>query len=151
MAEPLQELIERFREAGCKDPEGWAGSEIREGIAQFARFIFLRELWKCAIPSGSREWLRTLELPNDDGKGGVKRRLKESSASIDDLTALVRAAQVSVVRDVAYLLDGYAPNGGHVEEVSWGLYELDDDFAPKRDMGGLHESVDDENEFQSNT
>ncbi|MBM4075787.1 MAG: hypothetical protein FJ267_09110 [Planctomycetes bacterium] len=151
MTEPLQELIERFRQAGCKDPEGWATSEIQEGIAQFARFIFLRELWKCAIPSGSREWLRTLELPNDDGKGGVKRRLKESSASIDDLSALVRAAQVSVVRDVAYLLDGYPPKGDLVEEVSWGLYQLDEDFHPKREMGGLHESVVDEDEFPSET
>jgi hypothetical protein len=39
------------------------------------------------------------------------------------------------------------PQGGIVEEVIWGLYELDDDFKPKRDMDALHESVDDEDEF----
>lgn len=144
MADSLQDLIERFRRAGCRDPEGWAGSEFREGIAQFAGFIFLRELWKCAIQAGSHDWLRTLELPNDDGRGGVKRRLKESTASIDDLTELVRAAQVDVVRNVAYLIDGYAPEGGHVEDVHWGLYELDDEYKPSREIDGLHESIDDD-------
>lgn len=143
MDEKLLKLIEKFRAAGCPDPESWASSEINEGFAQFAGFIFLRELWKLVTPEGSREWLRDLDLPNDDGRGGVKRRLKESSASIEDLTALVRAAQIKAVRGVAYLLDGYAPEGGLVEEVSWGLYELDEDFNPVREIDGLHESVDD--------
>jgi len=144
MTDPLQELIDRFRDAGCANPESWASSEINEGIAQFARFVFLRELWKLVAPKGSREWWRWLELPNDDEKGGVKRRLRESSASIDDLTELVRAAQSEVVRRVAYLLDGYAPHGGLIEEVDWGLFELDDELQPRRAIGGLHESVDDE-------
>jgi hypothetical protein len=143
MNDKLEALIAKFHEAGCTDAESWASSEINEDIAQFARFVFLRDLWKLAIRKGSREWLRELDLPNDDGQGGAKRRLKESSASIDDLTELVRAAQRHVVRNVAYLLDGYAPGGGHVEEVDWGLFELDDQGQPARAMGGLHESVDD--------
>ncbi|MBS0264775.1 MAG: hypothetical protein JSS02_22765 [Planctomycetes bacterium] len=148
MADPLQELMERFRQAGCRDPEGWASSEIQHGIPQFARFVFLRELWKCAASRGSHEWLRHLDLPNDDGKGGVKRRLKESTASIDDLTELVRAAQAEVVRNVAYLLDGYVPDEDLVEKIRWGLFELDDDLKPARELDGLHESVDDD-EFHS--
>lgn len=147
MADSLAELIERFRQAGCSDPESWARSEHEQGIAQFARFVFLRELWKCALPNGSRAWLSSLELPNDDGRGGALRRLKESTANVDDLSELVRAAQASVVRSVASLLDGYAPEGGMVEEVSWGLFELDADFRPEREIDALHESVDDE-EFQ---
>jgi hypothetical protein len=144
MADSLEELIERFRAAGCRDPESWARSEINEGIAQFARFIFLRELWKCALPQGSRAWISSLELPNDDGRGGALRRLKESTASIDDLGELVRAAQVSVVRDVAFMLDGYAPAGDMVEDVNWGLFELDANGRPAREIGGLHESIEDD-------
>lgn len=144
MAESLEELIERFRAAGCADPESWARSELNEGISQFARFVFLRELRKCALPSGSRAWLSGLELPNDDGRGGALRRLKESTANIDDLAELVRAAQLSVVHAVAYLLDGYSPDGGLVEEVNWGLFELDANGRPAREMGGLHESIEED-------
>lgn len=143
MNDALEELTAKFRAAGCGNPESWAASEINENIAQYARFIFLRELWKLVIPKGSREWLRHLDLPDDDGSGGPKRRLKESSASIDDLAELVRAAQTDVIRNVASLLDGYTPEGGMVE-INWGLYELDDDGIPQRDMDGLHESVDDD-------
>ncbi len=97
MDDRLSALIEKFRAAGSADPESWAASEINEDIAQFARFFFLWELWKLVVPKGSREWLRHLELPNDDGCGGVRRRLKKSSATVDDLTELVRAAQSEVV------------------------------------------------------
>lgn len=138
MDETLESLIAKFRAAGCTDPESWAASELNEDIAQFARFIFLRELWKLVVPKGSREWLRHLDMENDDGRGGVKRRLKESTAAIDDLTELVRATQISVVREVAYLLDGCVE-----KEASWGLYELDDDCKPARAIDCLHESIDD--------
>ena len=124
-----------------QNPESWASSEINENIAQFARFIFLRDLWKMVTPKGSREWLRDIELPNDDGQGGVKQHIKESSAKIDDLTELVRAQATRV--NVAYLLDGYAPGGGHVEEVQWAIFELDDEGESARAIDGLHESVDD--------
>jgi hypothetical protein len=143
MDDRLAALIEKFRAVGSADPESWAASEINEDIAQFARFVFLRELWKLVVPKDSREWLRHLELPNDDGRGGVRRRLKESSASMDDLTELVRASQSEVFRNVAYLLDSCASEDDHIDEVGWGLYGLDDTGTPVRKMDGLHESVED--------
>ncbi len=39
------DLVGRFRAAGCKDPEGWARSEVSENFAQYARFLFLRDSW----------------------------------------------------------------------------------------------------------
>lgn len=147
MSESLNDLIERFRRAGCSEPESWARSEFEEGIPQYARFVFLRELWKMVAPKGSRDWLRHLELPNDDGKGGARRRLNESSASMDDLTELVRCAQAEVVRKVAFLLDGYPSDDGDGEDFTWGLFEVDHEQRPGRAIDGLHESVGDE-EFQ---
>jgi hypothetical protein len=144
MDERLGALIARFRAAGCRNAESWASSEIAEGIPQFARFIFLQNLRRLVTAEGSREWLRRLALPNDDGRGGIRRRLTESSATIEDLTELVRAAQAEVVRGVAYLLDGYLPGGELVKEVQWGLYELDAESNPARSIDGLHESIDDE-------
>ena len=41
-----KELTEIFRKLGAEDPEDWARSQIREGIPQLARFLFLREAWR---------------------------------------------------------------------------------------------------------
>lgn len=41
-------LADRFRELGAEDPEGWAASEVEEDIAQLARFLLLRRVWRSA-------------------------------------------------------------------------------------------------------
>src|SRR5262249_25800627 len=41
-----QELTELFRKLGADDPAGWARSQIREGIPQLARYLFLRQAWR---------------------------------------------------------------------------------------------------------
>lgn len=40
----LKSLTEIFRQAGAKDPESWASSQIEEGINQLARFSFLKTI-----------------------------------------------------------------------------------------------------------
>ncbi len=37
------ELTELFARLGARDPEKWARSQIKEGIPQLARFLFLRQ------------------------------------------------------------------------------------------------------------
>ena len=41
-----QELTELFRKLGAPHPEGWAHSQITEGILQLPRYLFLREAWR---------------------------------------------------------------------------------------------------------
>jgi hypothetical protein len=144
MEDSLAALIERFRQVGAGNPESWARSEVDEDIPQFARFIFLRELWKLVTPIGDRKWQRSVQFPNDDGRGGALRRVKEAGASIDDLTAIVRSVQIQTIRDVASILDMVIEPEPIAADVRWGLFELGDDLQPTRRMDGLHESVDDE-------
>lgn len=57
-ARKIRELAEHFRAFGCDDPESWARSEIREGINQYARFVFLHEAWRTAvIGDGATSWI----------------------------------------------------------------------------------------------
>ena len=139
----FSDLVERFRRLGCHDPEGWARSEIQEGIPQLARFVFLRQLWALVVPRNDRRALNRFAGPNDDGRGGALRRLKDAGASPDDLLIVVREAQSEVVRQAAYLLDQCDEPGQDFVDVKWALYELDSSFDPMRPIGGLHESVDD--------
>jgi hypothetical protein len=38
------ELTALFKKVGARKPEGWARSQIEEGIPQLARFLFLRQV-----------------------------------------------------------------------------------------------------------
>ncbi|MCP4385018.1 MAG: hypothetical protein GY798_27005 [Hyphomicrobiales bacterium] len=55
MKRSLDELSAIFKALGADDPEGWAGSEIRENIPQLARFLFLRQAWDRIFAEGRDE------------------------------------------------------------------------------------------------
>jgi len=38
-----EQLTALFQKLGARHPEGWARSQIKEGIPQLARFLFLRQ------------------------------------------------------------------------------------------------------------
>ena len=139
----LAALTETFRLAGADGPAEWAASQLGEGVPQLARFLFLREVTGLAA---ARSW-RVGGLPNDDGNGGVARRLAESSATNEDLAALVRAAKREVVRDLVHdVLDrggtDIDPAGGGdppTFDVHWRLFQTDADGKPLHPLDGLHE------------
>ena len=56
-SQSVEELAERLRSVGAEDPAGWAGSELREDIAQTARYLFLRALW--SELSGCLEYMKS--------------------------------------------------------------------------------------------
>jgi hypothetical protein len=41
-----KDLAATFRKLGARDPEGWADSQVEEGIPQLARYLFLRQAWR---------------------------------------------------------------------------------------------------------
>ena len=45
----IAKLTARMRDLGADDAEGWARSEVRENVAQQARYLFLRQLWAQGI------------------------------------------------------------------------------------------------------
>ena len=58
-----EELTAVFRKLGARDPESWAGSQIREGINQLARFVFLRKAWSLIVKEDDASWIDVLEVP----------------------------------------------------------------------------------------
>src|SRR5262245_24806012 len=79
-----RELTELFRKLGASDPEGWASSQIEDGIPQLARFLFLRQAWKNVVREDDPSWIDNViahaeKRPNDPyaGAGHALRRLRE--------------------------------------------------------------------------
>lgn len=132
------ELTERLRQAGARDPREWALSEVTEDIAQSARFLFLRGVWRrmhsCADEALSSE---------------LAGRLRRDGAPEDDLRALVQLALGRLAFDLLYLIDepdetvsDTAPERDVADDDRrWLLAEAaPDGTLTGRDVGGLHES-----------
>src|SRR5262249_3401782 len=107
----LEQLTELFRRSGARDPEGWANSEINEGINQLGRFLFLRQAWKQIVADGNEAWInsavaRAQKEPNGVGAGiGIAlQRALSAGATREDLTEIVRGMQWQLLSDLCYLL-----------------------------------------------
>ncbi|MEO5959959.1 MAG: hypothetical protein ABIR80_12655, partial [Opitutaceae bacterium] len=71
-SEKIRELSEQFRAVGAVEPESWARSQVQEGIPQYSRFIFLRQMWQSVVPEGDIAWIdseiaRVERKPRDPG------------------------------------------------------------------------------------
>jgi hypothetical protein len=137
-------LVERFRQLGCGNAESWARSEIDEDIPQLARFVFLRQLWNLVVTPENRRRLNDYAGPNDDGRGGALRRIKECGVDLNDLLTIVRESQIDMIREVASILDELYTLDSQYDGIRWGLFEIDDNDSPTRPIDCLHESIDDE-------
>jgi hypothetical protein len=133
----LDELAERFSSAGADEPSSWAGSELREDIAQFARYLFLRALWGrvCGYL--------------DDLTDEVER-IRTAGGNRDEMRRMLASNLYTLAFDVVYLLDepdGTMEEDGTTVDVGpedprWVLMEIGPDGAlTGRDVGGLHESL----------
>lgn len=74
------------------------------------------------------------------GTAHALRRLLDAGADRSDLQTVVRGMQAELVFDLCYLLaDPGVVEGNDI--VDWGLFELDENDEPGREITGLHESV----------
>lgn len=147
----IQEWTKHFRALGADDPEGWARSQVEEGIPQYARFVFLRTAWQSVISDGDTSWIdaqiqEAEQRPRDPGAGigPALKRMLAAGASRDDIAEVVRVMQWSVLAGLAYQLadPGVAQYPrADMPQVSWELFEVDEDGQPLHPIGGLHESV----------
>jgi hypothetical protein len=135
------ELSEVFQRLGARNPEAWARSQI----PQLARFIFLRQAWHSVVGEGDVSWISKADQIDPNGPGGGIRpalsRLLSKGAQQDDLTTVVRVMQWRVLSRLCYLLDGPAVPESAAKEISWRLFQVDEDERPIAPIGGLHESV----------
>jgi hypothetical protein len=141
-----QELTELFRKLGAPDPEGWAHSQITEGIPQLPRYLFLREAWRHVVSPGDRSWMseQRPEDPFEPGGelGPALDRILAAGARPEDLTTVVRVMQWHLLARLCVLMED--PGGGLEEEIGdiwWNLFLLDDTDRPTVPVDALIESV----------
>lgn len=143
------ELTALFRELGASSPENWASSQVNEGIPQLLRFFFLKNAWAGVAVEGETAWIER-EIKNARanpnrpyaGLGLALARCVDRGVSSQDLIEVARCLQAQMLFSIAYLLDGPSHEPGALEDVSWGLFQIDDEGQPiGAQISGLHESV----------
>src|SRR3712207_2067904 len=113
--EPRYDLSSRMRELGAPDPEEWAQSERAEGIAQEARWLFLRQVWPQFIDGHTPE--SALSLP-------AGRRAVDAGAAADDVALAMRAAAYEAVFGVlSRIFEGRDPDAPP-DAPGWALMEI---------------------------
>lgn len=143
------ELAELFRKLGAPDPEDWARSQVREGIPQLHRFLFLRQAWSDVLADGDTGWIDgTVEDSTQNptapyaGLGQALSRALESGASREDLSEIVRSMQAHLLFRLCYRLEDPMFEEDELEDISWGLFQTDEGGDPvSEQICGLHESV----------
>lgn len=141
-----EELTELFRKLGAPHPEGWAHSQITEGIPQLPRYLFLRQAWRQIVSPDDRQWVDEVASKDPNGPGGELRpavqRLLAAGGRMEDVTTVVRVMQWWLLSGLCVLMED--PGGGLEEEVEgiwWNLFLLDADYRPTVPVDALIESV----------
>ena len=144
------ELTKIFTELRASSPELWARSQVEEGIPQLLRFLFLKNAWQCVVDEGDSSWIEeeikfAQNRPQEPyaGLGQALEKLRSQGVPNKDLTTIARCLQAQMIFSLAYLLDaGPSVQTEEIQDVTWGLFQVDDDgrpFGPA--ISGLHESV----------
>lgn len=144
-----KKLIEAFRALGVRDAESWAHSEKEEGIPQLLRLLFLRNAWEYVVEEGDSAWIGRMidsskRSPDEPyaGLGSVLQTCREKGISDADLVHMARCLQAQMLFYVGYLLEGPTTVPPGMGEVTWGLFQTDENDVPYGPrIGGLHESV----------
>jgi hypothetical protein len=144
----LAALTRLLELAGSPDPADWAKSEVDENIPQLARFMFLRQAWRCVVSEDDTRWIdkhigvskRNSQSPGA-ALGPALERCLESGCSREDLLEVARTAQWQLLHAICYLLSDPAIEEPELQHIAWALVEIDRDGHLGREIGGLHESV----------
>lgn len=144
----IAELAKRFEALGAPDPRGWAASQVREGIPQLARYLFLRQAWRLIVPDGDTSWIAAdvASAERDPvapyaGVGHALARLRAGGASDSDLTDLVRGKQAELLFALCYLLEDPGLDEPEARDVLWALVQVTEEGEVVGPIPALHESV----------
>jgi hypothetical protein len=144
----IAQLAKRFEVLGAPDPAGWAASQVREGIPQLARYLFLRQAWRSIVDENDTAWIAasitaSRRDPNGPyaGVGQALARLKAIGASDRDLVDLVRGKQAELLFSLCYQLEDPAVDEPEGQDVLWALVQVTEEGEIVGPIAGLHESV----------
>lgn len=136
---------------GAVDPEGWARSQVQEGIPQYARFVFLRQMWQNVVREGDTSWIETEitqaeRRPRDPGAsvGPILKRMIAAGVSREDIAEFARVMQWQTLAGIAYQIDDSGSVSYPSEKmpnVHWALCETTEDGEVLHIIDALHESV----------
>jgi hypothetical protein len=156
MKQDLKKLTEIFASLGARDPEGWAKSQLEEGINQLHRFLFLKRAWQGVISEDKTEWIDAIVAESKkhptapfSGIGLALERMLAKGVDRDDIVDLVRGMQAETLFSFCTLLEDDFSDDPELEEldVHWALAEVDLDpetfeieFTGNA-IQALHESV----------
>jgi hypothetical protein len=142
------ELTALFKKLGARNPEGWARSQLEEGIPQLARFLFLRQAWAQVVHEDDGNWIhaqiqRSEKLPDEPfaGVGLALQKLRARGATDGELTDLVRGMQAELLYLFCHLLEDPGVVEPEVKDIAWGLVQVDEKGKFVSDICGLHGSV----------
>ena len=146
--EEIARLTRLFTKLGARDPEGWARSQVDEGIPQLARFLFLQQAWKLVVDEDDEEWIAAAQSAAAAARGEpggalgpALDRLLAQGASKKDLTTVVRVMQWRLLFSLCYLMEDPGLPDDEVGDIAWRLFQVDEEDQPIAPIGGLHESV----------
>lgn len=147
----IQKLADQFRAFGAEDPEVWARSQVQEGIPQYARFVFLRQMWKSVTPEGDSTWIEEAiagaeRRSRDPGAslGPILKRMLAAGLSREDISEFARVMQWQTLAGIAYQIDDSSIVSYPSEStppVHWALCEVTEEGEVKHIIDALHESV----------
>jgi hypothetical protein len=149
LPESLDELTVLFESVGAREPRSWAMSQLREGVPQLQRFLFLRQAWRAIVKDGDVAWvdsqIASAQASPDapfSGLGSALKRAKALGVLPEDLAEIARASQAEFLFQLCYLLDDPRFEEPELQDLHWGLFQVDQDDRPLLPrIGGLHESV----------
>jgi hypothetical protein len=140
-----KELTELFRKLGAPEPENWAHSQIRVGIPQLARYLFLREAWRRIVSPDDRHWMDEVIPKDPNGAGGelgpAIDRLLAAGGRLGDITTVVRVMQWWLLAGLCVLIDDPGDFESEVADIRWQLFLVDENDYATEEIGSLIESL----------
>lgn len=143
----IDRLAGLFTALGADDPEGWADSEVEEGIPQLARYRFLRMIWQDidVWSTAAPDWVAAYREEGLAG-GAVERavRLGLSDAELGEIAREVaKETAFGLLHGMADPSDGDLPPEVERRLPGWCLAELSPEGEPTgRVLEALHEDLD---------
>lgn len=143
----IDRLAGLFTALGADDPEGWADSEVEEGIPQLARYRFLRMIWQDidVWSTAAPDWVASYREEGLAG-GAVERavRLGLSDAELGEIAREVaKETAFGLLHGMADPSDGDLPPEVERRLPGWCLAELSPEGEPTgRVLEALHEDLD---------
>jgi len=127
MSIPYKRALAIFKQLRARDAAHWAKRESKDGAPFLARFLFLKALWGCVIPEDG-SWMKWADRRHPI-PAAIDRMLAKG-IDPDDLTDVVRNAQVDALFNVCCALDSSAHGiedlqAKIAENVEWRLAEYD--------------------------